>query len=176
VGSEDPRKNLPALIKAFALVKQQMPGIKLLKVGAAQFSQEREKLQTLIAKLQLQHNVSLLNYVPDEDLPLFYNVADVFVMPSLYEGFGLPAAEAMACGTPLIYACIGPLPEVIGDGGMRVRPCDTYALAEAILALLKNEDEQLRLRQAGRQQAARFTLQRVASETREIYARMIIDT
>jgi glycosyltransferase involved in cell wall biosynthesis len=169
VGSEDPRKNLDTAIRAFARVKQQVPDVKLLKVGASQFTQERRKLQALITELGLQEDVLLLDYVPDEDLPLFYNLADTCVMPSLYEGFGLPMAEAMACGTPVICASVGPLPEVVGEGGIQVNPFDVQALSDAMLKLLKSQDERHRLKCAGQKQAAKFASDRAACEARKLY-------
>jgi glycosyltransferase involved in cell wall biosynthesis len=173
VGSEDPRKNLSTAMRAFAQVKRQVPHVKLLKVGASQFVKERQRLLDLIAELGFQRDVLFFNYVPDEDLPLFYNVADVCVMPSLYEGFGLPVAEAMSCGTPVVCACVGPLPEVVGDGALQVYPNDANAFADALFNVLSNPDERLRLRRAGQEQAARFTWQRAACETQGLYANLL---
>jgi glycosyltransferase involved in cell wall biosynthesis len=173
VGSEAPRKNLSTLIRAFALVKQQIPGVKLLKVGSSQFSQERRKLEALIAKLDLQRDVQFFEFVLDEDLPAFYNAADVVVMPSLYEGFGLPIVEAMACGTPVVCARAGSLPEVVGDGGVQVYPRDVNALAEALSALLNSPEERLRLGQVGRERASKFTSQQAACETHQIYMNLV---
>lgn len=171
VGSEDPRKNLPTLIRAFARVKRQRPDTKLLKVGPAQFARERAKLLSLVDALGLQHDVRFFNYISDEDLPLFYNVADVLVMPSLYEGFGFPVAEAMACGTPVVCARAGSLPEVVGDAGIQVDPCDVDSLVSALLAVLEDPDQQLRLRQAGHRQADRFALPRSVCAIQELYAK-----
>jgi glycosyltransferase involved in cell wall biosynthesis len=173
VGSEDPRKNLGTAMRAFALVKQQVPGVKFLKIGVPQFARERHRLLTLIAELDLQQDILLLNCVPDEDLPLFYSMADMCVMPSLYEGFGLPMAEAMACGTPVVCARVGPLPEVVGDGGVQVHPYDLHAFADAIFTLLTSEDERFRLQRAGQERVRQFTWERAACETERLYVNLM---
>lgn len=98
VGSEDPRKNLAILVEAFAKVRRELPKVRLLKAGAAHFPKERSKLLENIAQLGLSDQIFFLDQVPEEDLPQLYNIASVFVLPSIYEGFGLPALEAMACG------------------------------------------------------------------------------
>jgi glycosyltransferase involved in cell wall biosynthesis len=173
VGSEDPRKNLDSVIQAFALVKNQFPHVKLIKIGDSQFVGERQKLLALIAEFDLQADVLLLNTVPDEDLSLFYNVADVCVMPSLDEGFGLPMVEAMACGTPVVCAQVGSLPEVVAEGSVQVNPRDVEALAQAILTLLQNEAERNRLRRVGQERSARFTWERTAAETELLYLKLM---
>lgn len=173
VGSEDPRKNFSTLIKAFALVKQAMPGVKLIKVGSANFLQERQKLITLIDSLNLQQDILFMNYVPEEDLPLFYNAAEVLAMPSIYEGFGLPIAEAMACGTPVVYGRAGSLPEVGGTAGIQVAPHDVEGMAESLLRLLDDPGERSRRKQAGQEQAATFSLKRTICMIHEIYERTI---
>src|SRR5262245_33933214 len=140
VGSEDPRKNLCTLLQAFARIKQQISNVKLLKVGASQFTEERKKLLALIAQLGIQQDVQFFDYVPEEDLPSFYNAADIFAMPSLYEGFGLPLVEAMCCGTPVVYANAGALPEVVDGGGLQVGSRDPSTFADALVTLLTNPD------------------------------------
>lgn len=175
VGSEDPRKNLSTLIRVFALVRQHMPGVKLLKVGPAQYTQERQKLLTLINSLNLERDVFFLNYVPEEDLPLFYNAAELLVMPSSYEGFGLPVVEAMACGTPVIYSRAGSLPEVGGEAGIQVDPNDVQGMVKALLTLLNHPEERAKMTQAGLEQAAKFALDHEACAVREIYERVIKD-
>jgi glycosyltransferase involved in cell wall biosynthesis len=173
VGSEDPRKNLSTLVRAIASVREDLPAVTLLKVGRAQFSKERKRLLQLIDSLGLEDNVRFMESVPDVDLPSFYNLAGVCVMPSLYEGFGLPMAEAMACGTPVIYARSGPLPEVAGPAGVQVHARDYEAFAQAITRLLADGAARATLADAGRRQAATFTWARTATETRALYARLL---
>jgi glycosyltransferase involved in cell wall biosynthesis len=136
VGSEDPRKNLETLVRAFALAKRDIPELVLLKVGPAQFSQERSRLQALINELDIQESVRFYNHVSDSDLPLFYNAADLSVMPSLYEGFGLPVLEAMACGTPVIASNTTSLPEIISHEDALFDPLDANSLSEKMIAFL----------------------------------------
>jgi len=173
VGSDDPRKNLRALVRAFALVKQRVDNVKLLKVGAPHFVQERQRLRALVAELGLQEDVLFFDHVPDEDLALFYNVADAFVMPSLYEGFGLPVLEAMACGTPVVCSNAAALPEIAGDAALLVDPDDADGLAETICTLLEDEGLWERFHQAGLKRATRFPWARTAQETVRIYTAML---
>ena len=173
VGSEDPRKNLVALIQAFSHARREVPALKLLKVGPPQYTQERQRLTALVRSLDLQDDVIFLNSVPEEDLPLFYNAAEVLFMPSLYEGFGLPVLEAMACGTPVIYAKAGSLPEVAGGAGIAVDPYDLEGMAEALLRLLDSSSKKAELKQAGLEQATKFTLERTACTVRDIYGQLI---
>jgi glycosyltransferase involved in cell wall biosynthesis len=171
VGSEDPRKNLPTLIQAFAQVKKYMPGVKLLKVGAAYFDGERRKLRDRITRMNLQRDILFFDYVTEQDLRCFYNAAEVLVLPSFYEGFGLPIVEAMACGTPVVGSTAGSLPEVIGDAGIQVDPWNSQAIAEAILTILDNHDKKSMLRQAGLQQITKFSIEQSACETMKVYSK-----
>nr|MBC7245829.1 glycosyltransferase family 4 protein [Chloroflexota bacterium] len=173
VGSEDPRKNLATLLQAFHIVQQQVPSARLIKAGAAHFGAQREKLLAQVAQLGLKGKVRFLDHVPDEDLPFLYNVADVFVLPSLYEGFGLPALEAMSCGTPVIAANRASLPEVVGAGGVLVDPVDVETMAQAIATLVSDAERHATAAQAALQQAERFSLQRQASETLDVYAHAV---
>ena len=105
-------------------------------------------------------------YVPDAELPALYAAARVFAYPSLYEGFGIPPLEAMACGTPVVASTAGALPEVLGDAALLVDPYDENALAQAIQAAAEDRGA---LRQRGLERAARFTWQRAAAETWQVY-------
>ena len=107
--------------------------------------------------------------MPEEDKALLYNAATLFVFPSLYEGFGLPPLEAMACGTPVIAARAASLPEVVGDGGLLIAPDDVAGLAQTILAVLSDPARQAELRARGLAQAARFSWTKTAQETLAVY-------
>ncbi|MBM4430138.1 MAG: glycosyltransferase family 4 protein [Chloroflexi bacterium] len=172
VGSEDPRKNVATLLRAFAHVQQQVPNAVLLKAGAAHFGPERQKLLRLAADLGLLAAVRFLDQVPDDDLPLLYNAATVFVLPSFYEGFGLPALEAMSCGTPVLAADRTSLPEVVGDAGLLFDPEDETALAAHLLALLTDAQRRAAASAAALHQAMRFSLQRQATETLSVYQQL----
>ena len=108
-------------------------------------------------------------YVPYEDLPYFYNASDVFVYPSLYEGFGLPTLEAMNCGTPTITSNVSSIPEIVGDGAMLINPFDTEELAKAMTEVLENNNVKADLINKGFERAARFNWEKTACQTLKIY-------
>jgi glycosyltransferase involved in cell wall biosynthesis len=170
VGSEDPRKNLSTLIRAFAEVKREVGNVRLLKVGAYHFEPERERLSRLITELGLEDDVRFFGQVPEKDLPLFYNAAHVLVLPSFYEGFGLPVAEAMACGTPVVCSNATSLPEVAGPAALLVSPRDPEAMATALLRVLTDLDLAGEMRRKGLSQAAGFTPARVTAGLMGAYA------
>jgi len=176
VGSEDPRKNLSTLIHVLAIVKQQKQNVKLLKVGAAHYTYERHRLYALIRSLELEEDILFLNYVPEVDLPYFYNAAELLVLPSFYEGFGLPVVEAMACGTPVIHSWTGSLPEAGGKAGIQIDPHDVQGMASAVLTLLNDPHARSKMKVAGREQAAKFARDHKACAVREIYERVIQDS
>jgi glycosyltransferase involved in cell wall biosynthesis len=111
--------------------------------------------------------------VPAEELPWWYNAADLFVYPSLYEGFGLPPLEAMACGTPVVSSTVSSLPEVVGSGGLLVDPTDTEALASAMKRLVTDKDTQDSIRAAGLAQAQTFSWDEAAQRTVDSYRRAL---
>lgn len=169
VGSEDRRKNLGALWQAMAEVASHSPDVRLLKVGAPSAPEERQRLVRLAADLGISHVVRFMDHVTEEDLSLFYNAATVCVMPSLYEGFGLPVVEAMACGTKVVCADAASLPEVAG-GDALLCPLDSAGIAAAIsecLAAGPAPGREERLAWAGQ-----FSWRVVAKQTRDLYARL----
>ena len=172
VGSEDPRKNLVALIGALAKVRNELPNVELIKVGRAHFDRERRRLIDLANRLGVRTEIHFLEDVSEDHLPLLYNLAEVCVIPSLYEGFGFPLLEAMACGTPVVYADAGSLPEIAGNAGVRVFPCDVDTLTNTLLALLTRKQKQLLLRSAGQNQAAGFTWTATVRSTAAVYGHL----
>lgn len=142
VGSDDPRKNVPLLIQALAQVKARCGAVKLIKVGAAHFTQERAQLVAQIEALGLKDDVLFVEKIPDAELVLFYNAVDALVFPSAQEGFGLPVAEAMACGTPVVAARAASLPEITGNLETTVWPLTAATLAEAIERTLNDPHNQ----------------------------------
>jgi glycosyltransferase involved in cell wall biosynthesis len=172
VGSEDPRKNLVALIGALAKVRKKLPNVELIKVGRAHFYRERRRLIDLANRLGVRTEIHFLEDVPEDHLSLLYNLAEVCVIPSLYEGFGFPVLEAMACGTPVVYADAGSLPEIAGNAGVPVSPCDVDTLTHTLLALLTRKQNQLLLRSAGQNQAARFTWAATTQSTVAVYRQL----
>jgi glycosyltransferase involved in cell wall biosynthesis len=172
VGSEQPRLNVPFLIKGFAELKKLLPGAKLLKIGNPQWPKAREKLEKLIRELNLKEEVIFLGHVPPEELPKFYNAADLFVYPSLYAGFGLPPLEAMACGTPVITSNTSSFPEVVGDAGIMVNPFDVTELTKAMFEILTKENLRENLIKKGLERAKMFSWEKSAKETLEVYKKL----
>jgi glycosyltransferase involved in cell wall biosynthesis len=168
LGNIEPRKNLIVLLEAFTRVCQDL-GKEYQLVVSGQKGWLTRSLNQFFKKYSARDQVIFTGYVPMEDLPLFMNGAEVFVFPSLYEGFGLPVLEAMSCGTPIISSNCSSIPEIVGSAGILVDPNDIHALADRIIYLLKNEEERGRLSQLGKEQAARFLWNEVARKTLIVY-------
>lgn len=169
VGVLQPRKNLPRLVRAYNLIAGRLPH-RLVLVGKEGWA--GEELQAAIAEAPPGREPIFTGYVPDADLPALYSGADLFVYPSLYEGFGLPPLEAMACGTAVITSNTSSLPEVVGDAGVTIDPTDTRALSEAMASLLMDESRRQALAAAGLARARRFSWERTARETVAVYRRV----
>jgi glycosyltransferase involved in cell wall biosynthesis len=167
VGTIEPRKNLTRLVAAFARAKRLRPDLELILAG--QLGWQYASLLTAIEELNLGSAVRRLGYVPDEDLPALYNLARVLAFPSLYEGFGLPVIEAMACGTPVLTSNGSSLAEIAAEAGYLIDPLDVEAIASGLLRLSTDDDLHARLRAAGLARAAQFSWQRAAAETVRVY-------
>ena len=139
VGSERPRKNLGRLIEAFAILMRDFPELILVKIGAAGRSEEnRRATMSKIDSLGITEHVIFIDYISDLDLAHYYSSAALLAYPSLYEGFGFPPLEAMACGCPVVSSNTSSLPEVVGEAGIMVNPYDTSRLAQAMREVLTN--------------------------------------
>ncbi|MDQ2806637.1 MAG: glycosyltransferase family 4 protein [Chloroflexota bacterium] len=169
LGTLEPRKNLPTLLRAYAAVRAELGNVPLLIGGGKGWFYA--EIFRVVRELGLDDGraVRFLGYVPDADLPMWYNSATVFVYPSEYEGFGLPPLEALACGLPVIAADRSALPEVVGDAGLLVDPHSVGALAAALRAVLTDAAVAERLHEAGPAQAAHFPWTRAAHETLAVY-------
>lgn len=176
VGSEDPRKNLPTLIRALAEVRRELPDVALIKVGRAHFEHERRRLQDLAAERAVDSAIYFLDDVQEDDLPLLYNLADLCVMPSHYEGFGFPVLEALACGTPVVCASSSSLPEIGGDAVVLADPHDAAAFARAITRCLTDPELYRSMQTRGLKQAATFTWSQTICQTLNVYTTMISPT
>lgn len=152
VGTLFPYKNLKTLTDAFLRIKSQIPH-SLVIVGRKQFS---------AGSLASDERIVYVDYVPAEDLPLFYSYADMFIYPSLSEGFGIPPLEAMACGAPVISSNGGSLPEVVGDAGLLFDPEDSGALGTLILKVVNDEKLRKDLIAKGFRNVKKFSWQRTA--------------
>ncbi len=167
VGTLEPRKNLVKLIQAFSNIKSQLSNLKLVLVGGRGWADD--EIFAAIEKLGLHEHVIWAGYAPADDLPLWYNSADVFAFPSLYEGFGMPLLEAMACGTPVVTSTAACLPEVAGDAALIVPPDDADALADALQRALTDRAVRQTLRANGLARAAAFTWEDTARRTAAVY-------
>ena len=170
VGTIEPRKNLRRVIQAFVLLKKKhnLPH-KLMIAGAPGWYCQEE------LKLVEKHRacIELLGYVPDEDLPALYRQAACLVYPSLYEGFGLPVIEAMACGCPVIASDRSSLPEIAGDAALQVNPYDIGELADAILRVAMDASLREKMSALGLKKSAEFSWQRCAERTLQIYDKVL---
>ncbi|MEO0123065.1 MAG: glycosyltransferase family 1 protein [candidate division WOR-3 bacterium] len=164
VGTEKYRKNIPCLLKAFAKLLADYKNIILIRVG-----RQSDTTRQLIRKLGIENNIKYFENVKENELPDFYNAADIFVMPSFYEGFGLPALEAMSCGTPVVVANTSSLPEIVGEAGLKVNPYSVLEIYEGIKKLLDNRSLYSELKEKGITQAKKFTWQKTADSVAEIY-------
>ena len=171
VGQAYPHKNLKRLIHAFAQVVQHQPCVRLVLAGKPHANESRQ-LQLLVAELGLQHRVEFRPYVPYTELPDLYRGALALVYPSLYEGFGLPVLEAMACGTPVITSEGSGTEEVAGDAALLVDPVDVDALRSAILDIIYQQALRDQCRIKGLQRASQFNWEATGVATRNVLAAM----
>lgn len=169
VGSLQPRKNLLRLLRAYARVRAEQPDFRLQLVLVGRQLWLYQEILRAIKQQQFAADVIVTNYVADEDLPALYRSAAALVYPSLFEGFGLPPLEAMACGTPVVTSNTSSLPEVVGPAALLVDPYDEAALAQALWQIARDEALRARLRTAGLVQAQQFTWQAAAAKTLAVY-------
>lgn len=167
VGTVQPRKNLTRLIDAFATAMRDRSEMSqhLQLVIAGKKGWLTETIERRAAAAGITDQVRFTGYVSDADLPALLSGARAFVFPSLYEGFGMPAIEAMACGTPVLTSTTSALPEVAGDAALLVDPHDTQAIAAALTRLATDAALRADLRARGLAHAAQFTWKRCAEET-----------
>jgi glycosyltransferase involved in cell wall biosynthesis len=174
VGSEHPRKNLRTVLRAFAILKREprFRELKLLKIGSAGGREGpfRARTQRALAEVGLERDVVFREGISDEELARCYSNAACLVLPSLYEGFGFPPLEAMACGCPVVVSTAGSLPEIAADAGLLVEAHDAAALADAVRRTLSEEATRKELIGRGLRRAAEFSWERTARETTAVYA------
>ncbi len=168
LGNIEPRKNLIVLLESFTRVCQDL-GNEYQLVVSGQKGWLTRSLSHFLKNYPAQDQVLFTGYVPMEHIPMFMNSAELFVFPSLYEGFGLPVLEAMSCGTPVISSDRSSIPEIVGSAGILVNPTDIQELADRIVGLLRNPEEKMRLSQLGKEQSARFSWYEAARKTLDVY-------
>ena len=175
VGTIEPRKNLPKLIEGFAKRRQSgdLPH-QLVCVGP--YGWLSRDIEELIERLDVEDAVRFTGYVPFDDLPVLYSLAEMFVFPSLYEGFGLPVIEAMACGVPVVTGRVPALMEVAGGAVERVERLDAESLGDVMVALARDRDRRSELCRLGLERAKSFSWQRAARETLDVYRQAVRHT
>ncbi len=172
VGNIKPHKNLERLIEAFQIVRGQgRSELELLIIG-----DEISKMQSLrraVHKYDLHRYVRFHGFVPDKTLAILYGLASVFVFPSLYEGFGLPPLEAMACGTPVVTSNVSSLPEVVGDAAELVDPYSAQAIADGILKVLHSSHLRAQMRDRGFARVRAYSWERSVESVRRVYGEVV---
>lgn len=163
VGNLRPHKNVESLVEAM----KSIDNIRLVINGKA-----NESLKQIIDKYTLKERIQFIGYIDEEDLPVIYNLATVFVFPSLYEGFGLPPLEAMACGCPVVTSNVSSLPEVVGSLAITVDPKDKEKIANSIQLLLSNKVMRENMSIEASQYSKRFTWGKTVQETINVYKKI----
>jgi glycosyltransferase involved in cell wall biosynthesis len=169
VGTVQPRKNYGRLVEAFHRLNQR--DLKLVIAGGKGWLDD--PLMRQVEALGLSERVRFLGFVPDDDLPALYSGAWVFAFPSLYEGFGLPPLEAMACGVPVVASNTSSMPEVVADAGLLVDPLDVDALTDALRRALDDQALRIRLINRGQLRVQAFSWDKAARQLREHYTALL---
>lgn len=169
VGSLQPRKNLVRLIRAYAKLRSEHEQFNYQLVIVGRKLWLADSIFDEVNRQKWAADVILTGYVTDEDLPALYRTATAFVYPSIFEGFGLPPVEAMACGTPVITSNLSSLPEIVGDAAVLIDPYNEQDLAAGLLRVVNDEQLRVRLRSRGIEQAKKFTWRTAAEKTLELY-------
>ncbi len=172
LGTLEPRKNLVALVRAFSLLHE--PQTHLVLAGGKGWLYE--EIFAEVERLELQDRVHFPGYIPAEELVLWYNAAWVFAYVSLYEGFGLPILEALACGLPVLAGNTTSLPEAAGNSALLVSPTDTAEIAAGLRRLWHEMPLREQLQHAGREHAARFSWEQTGQNTAALYRRLLAAT
>jgi glycosyltransferase involved in cell wall biosynthesis len=172
-GTIRPQKNIPRLVEAFAVVRENLAAhpdyrdLRLIIIGDE--ISRYPSVRRAVIQSRVEHAVRFLGFVPFETLRYFYECAEAFVFPSLYEGFGLPPLEAMACGTPVVTSQLSSLPEVVGDAAVLVNPENVFDIARGIKEVLLDMELRQKLICRGREHAAKYSWERTAQEVLAIY-------
>lgn len=164
----EPRKNVEGLVRAYAELRAMAPDAPPLVLAGGK-GWYYDTIFALVRQLGIERAVTFAGYVSDEEQPLWYAAADLFIYPSFFEGFGLPVAEAMACGTPVITSDVSSLPEVAGTVALQVNPRDTTLLAHAMQRLIRDDGERRQRADEGPRWAARFSIADMVRGCRDIY-------
>ena len=172
LGAMEPRKNLPRLVEAFAALKPALRRETVLVVAGAQ-GWLNDSVRDRVGRLGLAESVRFAGYIAEDDIAALYSLATVFAYPSLWEGFGLPVLEAMACGTPVLTSDVSSLPEVAGDAALLVPPTDVEAIADGLTRLLGDAALRADFAARGLRRVAEFSWERCARQTLAVYTSVV---
>jgi glycosyltransferase involved in cell wall biosynthesis len=170
----DPHKNILRLVEAYELARKNGVTATLVMVGGRHMKDYSEKVDALIRDLHLESFIYIAPFIPDEAMPLVYSAAEMLIYPSLHEGFGLPIAEAFACGTPVATSNTTACPETAGDAALLFDPEDITAIADAITSVSTDESLRATLRAKGLIRAKEFSWQKVAEENCTLYKQIAL--
>jgi glycosyltransferase involved in cell wall biosynthesis len=179
-GRISPHKNVARIIEAFSALKaslakdQLYPDLKLIIIGDE--VSKNPDIRRAVVRSGMQHDVRFLGYVPIDILRIFFDMAKVFVFPSLYEGFGLPPLEAMAHGTPVVASNTTALPEVVGNAALLVNPENVFEISRALHRMLTDQPLRERLKAAGIQQAKRFSWETSVRRMLQVYEQVVAES
>jgi glycosyltransferase involved in cell wall biosynthesis len=169
VGTLQPRKNIPTLLEALARIERS--DLPLVLVGGRGWL--FDEIFARIEALGLEDRVRFAGYVSDEALPLWYNAASLLAFPSVYEGFGMPVLQAMACGTPVVAADTSSIPEAAGDAALTFSPHDAQGLVRQMLAVLDNREQAATMRERGLRHAQNYSWERAGNDMAAAYLRAL---
>lgn len=173
VGLIEPRKNVGLLIQSYLDVVMNLDNNTDLVV-AGRWGWESQKITELVESSDFSNRIHFPGYIDQNDLPILFNMAKIFIYPSNYEGFGLPVLEAMACGTPVITTNVSSMPEFVGDSGFLIEPENRNALSNAILTLINNETLQSSLSTKALAQSKKFTWNNTVKQTISLYKKLLL--
>lgn len=169
VGTLEPRKNLVRLVEAYALVRRRQGDATPPLVFAGGNGWDNDEIFATVKRHHLTEHVQFLGFVDDADLPSLYHGATIFAYPSLYEGFGIPVLEAMACGVPVLTSSVSSIPEIVGDTAILVQPQNTQQIAEGLQHLLEDAELRRDLGRRGLQRSKQFSWRETAKATLAAY-------
>lgn len=171
VGTLEPRKNIISLLKAFVKVHRKIKDMKLVLVGSKGWLYE--EVFTKVNNMEIRDNIVYTGYVEQQHMSVLYSGAEVFVYPSIYEGFGLPPLEAMSCGVPVVVSNTSSLPEVVGGAGAYCNPHDIDSISGAILSILNSDEIRKDLIYKGLKQCEKFSWEKTADNVIDLYRQIL---
>ena len=174
VGNIKPHKNIERLIAAFSQLRRKRSCGDLTLIVVGDEITKYPSLRRAVEHHQVRPFVRFFGFVPEKTLVALYQIANLFVFPSLYEGFGLPPLEAMANGTPVVTSKISSLPEVVGDAAVMVNPYSVDEIASGMFRVLSDHEFQEKLKVAGYQQARKFNWENTAHQIQEVYSEALV--